>query len=246
MNRILSIGLIIISSMVFTACRGGTKYVYVSYGGSWYDVFGNKCAEGRPSPGCNFYANGSKIRDWEDPYFNTTYSLVYNSNYTYRDSFQTMRTYNGWLWVSPTGIAYDDFGFALNKSSQTESFDMIANVAEQESQLIAEAAKDLSERHGLPLDTSTNIATSFKKLESTVAKTNAFTEENAREYVASVYGVSYDSALSALAKAKDGDLKELHEMNGKVAEYWKVNKETSEETLKSWNMTLIEAADLKF
>jgi hypothetical protein len=245
-SRILSVGLILISAMVFSACRGGTKYVYVSYGGSWYDVFGNKCAEGRPSPGCNFYANGSKIRDWEDPYFNAmTHTLMFNNNYIYRDSFQNMKTYSGWLWISPSGIAYDDFGFALNKSSQTESFDVVANAAEQESQLIQEAAQDLSDRHGLPLDRSIIVATSLKKMENKVSKTNVFTEEDSREYFASAYGISYESALSALTKARDGDLKELHERNGEVAKYWNVNKETAEETIRSWNKVLIEASDLK-
>ncbi len=237
-NRILfSISLLLFSSSLLTACRGGgTQYVYLSYGQAWYDVFGNKCAEGRPSPGCNFYANGLKIRDFEDPYFSSSYSLIFNSNLPYRDSFGVSRTYSGFAWVSRTGIIYDDFGFALNKASQSESFDTVANVSEQDQQLVQEAAADLADRHGLPLDVASNIATSLDKIARDTLKQNSFTEENQQEYVAKIYGVNFQSAVSALAKAKDsGELTDLQKMNENVARYWKVNKETSEAVLKNWH-----------
>jgi phage gp36-like protein len=217
----------------------------VAYGGVWYDVFGNKCAEGRPSPGCNFYSNGAKIRDWEDPYWAYGHTLIFNNSLPYKDSYGAARTYSGWAWISGSGIIYDDFGFALNKATQSESFDVVANAAEQDFQLIQEAASDLADRHNLPLDVAMNITTSLDKIARDTLKQNSFTEESKHEYVTKIYGVSYESAVSALTKAKDGDLKELHDLNGEVSNYWKVNKETSETLLKSWHMQQLEAEDFK-
>src|SRR5579885_3429862 len=53
------------------------------YYSAWYDVYGNYCGNTTPMPGCNFYSDGTKIQDYQDPYYYNKV-LQYSSDWTYR------------------------------------------------------------------------------------------------------------------------------------------------------------------
>ncbi len=127
--RALSISVLIgFSLLVLPACdtvivQTGAGYPgegYVDpYRHAWYDVYGNQCStNGFPTAGCNFYSDGSKITRSSDPYSsNLTLHFDY---WTYTDSYGYRRDFQGYAWLSSTGILYDQYGNALNEADSDQ------------------------------------------------------------------------------------------------------------------------------
>ncbi len=232
MKKLNIIFFIVAISTAFVGCRRSSSSG--SYYQTWYNVFGASCGSGQPRPGCNFYSNGNKIIASQDPYYYSNYKLEFKT-WFYNDSFGVPKTYTGWVWQSPTNILYDEFNFALNKATHSESFDVIGNVAEQELQVIQESVTGLVDRYGMPHDRAQAVVVSLKNISDSVLKHNAFTEEDSRQYTSQVYGVDYETAVNALTNAEKGDLTSARQVNEQVAGYWKVNKETSEQIMRDWH-----------
>ncbi len=230
MKTIVQLSVFIVA-LALTGCHGKGRSSGGHFSQPWYDVYGFHCGSGQPRPGCNFYADGTKIRDNADPYFYSNYYTF--STWFYYDSYGTSRVYTGWGWQSSTGILYDEFGYALNKSGQSDSFDVVGNAAEQEQLVVTSAAADLSERYALSSDVGLRIATTLNDW-ATLGKYRSRTDADAQDFTQRLYGVSIDQATSALMAASAGDKSKVVQLNEQVAGAWKTNKEVSETILKTW------------
>jgi hypothetical protein len=230
MKTFLKVALVIVA-ISLVGCRGRGRAAGGHFVQPWYDVYGFHCGSGQPRPGCNFYADGSKIRDYSDPYFSSnwyTFGTVY-----YYNSYNNFRSYTGWTWTSSTGIIYDEFGFALNKSGTGESFDTVGNAAEQEQSVVVGAAADLADRYALSSDVALRVTTTLNEWNN-VKKYRTVTAADADDYNKRLFGVTIDQAAAALMAASGGDKAQLTQLNEQVAGTWKTNKETSEEILRTW------------
>jgi hypothetical protein len=225
----------LIALLVASGCSvsvSGGGYVDPGYN-AWYDVYGNRCGSYNPSPGCNYYADGSKIQDWEDPsYYNR--HLEYATWY-YTDSYGWSRSFRGWAWLSgSTGILYDEYGFALNELEEgMTGKDLIGDVAALEEASIQEAGRAFAARHALAEETGLHVARTLHDW-ATLGKKHARTDADLADFSQRLFGVSLDNAKSALDYAKTGDLSRLEALNKQVAERWGTSPETSKEILQSW------------
>jgi len=205
-----------------------------TYQPAWYDVFGNVCGSGDPSPGCNFYADGTKIRDQQDPYYAS--NAYYYGFYDYYDSFGYYSTYVGWAWVSPTGIVYDEYGHALNEAgSEGDSRDLIADAASAEQKKIEAAGKDFAARYALAEATGIRIAKTLTDWATLSKRQNrARTADDVADFSKRLFGVSLSTAQTALDSAKAGNKAPVEAMNAEVAQHWGTDPETSKKILKTW------------
>lgn len=96
---------------------------------------------GIPLPGCNYFADGYKIVDTEDPAFYSSWNLTFNT-WVYTDVYGNPgQLFIGWGWVSPTtGILYDEFGYAVNSKEKQGRDSQTAKAA---------GAKDISRKAGV-------------------------------------------------------------------------------------------------
>ena len=205
-----------------------------TYQPAWYDVFGNVCGRGDPSPGCNFYADGSKVRDYEDPYYAS--NAYYYGTYSYYDSFGYFSTYVGWAWMSPTGIIYDEYGHALNETgSEGDSRDLIAEAATAEQKKVEEAGKEFAARYALAESAGIKIARTLTDWATLSKRQNrARTAEDVADFSKRLFGVSLSTAQNALDAAKAGNKTPVEAMNAEVAKHWGTDAETSKKILKNW------------
>jgi hypothetical protein len=217
-----------------SGCNGGstTTVTPTPYYTSWYDVYGHYCGNTNPMPGCNFYSNGTKIQDYQDPYY-ANKVLQYSSNWTYTDSYGYAQSYSGYAWLSNDGILFDDFGRALNEVDQTDSHDLLGEAADLEAQAIDGAGKALAGRFALAEDRAIEIARTLNDW-AVLGKTRARTDADTADYAQRIYGVSASAATAALASAERGDLSSLKSLNAQVAAYWGTNAETSQAILSAW------------
>jgi hypothetical protein len=206
---------------------GGNPYYY-----AWYDVYGNYCGNSQPMPGCNFYSDGTKIQDYQDPYYASKY-LQYSSDWTYTDSYGYQQSYSGYAWLSSTGILYDDFGNALNEVGQTDSHDLLAEAADMEAKAIDASGKNLAAKYALAEDRAIEIARTLNDW-AVLGKSRARTDTDTADYAQRLYGVNLESARSALAEAAQGNTDALSAVNAQVAAYWGTNAETSQAILATW------------
>jgi hypothetical protein len=215
-----------------------------TYQQAWYDVFGNVCGRGDPRPGCNFYADGSKIQDYEDPYYAS--NAYYYGVYDYYDSFGYYSTYVGWAWMSPTGIVYDEYGRALNESgSEGDSRDLIADAAGAEQKKIEEAGKEFASRYALSETTGIRIARTLTDWATLSKRQNrARTAEDVADFSKRLFGVSLGAAQKALDAAKTGNKAPVEAMNSDVARHWGTDPETSSKILKTWFRDQAQGASL--
>jgi hypothetical protein len=204
----------------------------------WFDVYGHRCNTGAPMPGCNFYYNGNKIQDVQDPYF-ASRILEYSSNWTYTDSYGYRQSYTGYAWLSPTGILYNDFGRALNEVDTSEGRDIIAEAADIEEAVIKDAGASLAARfdlggqNSLAEDRAIAIARTLNDW-AVLGKSRSRTEQAAADFAQKIYGVKAEAALNALAEADAGKLEALNALNRQVAAYWGTTPETSQAILTTW------------
>jgi hypothetical protein len=227
---------LLLTAVAFLGLTGASCHTTttVVYSQPWYDVYGNYCGNGMPRPGCNFYANGMKIYDLEDPYYGPYNDISY-AQWVYTDSYGFHRTYFGWAWLSPTGILYDDYGRALNNDEEQGSRDLIADVAAQEREVVVNVGRDFAKKHALAESSGIHIARTLNDW-ATLAKKQqrARTDEDVADFSRRLYGVSVEKAKSALAAAKNGDRSGIETVNSDIAAYWGTSPETSSTILKGW------------
>ena len=118
-----------------------------------YDVYGVACNHGNstyPKSGCNFYyfdgVNLSKIVNYQDPDYQSSYALTYNT-WTYYDSHGYTQSYTGYGRESTTGVLYNDQGFALNDTQAVNGRDKARTGAVKEKLQVREAAVTFLESH---------------------------------------------------------------------------------------------------
>jgi hypothetical protein len=225
--------------LMLTGCYG-TVTTSTNYGGNyyyrtgWYDVYGRYCSGGYPTAGCNFYANGAKIQAYDDPYY-YGYNTMYYDYWTYTDSYGYYRSYWGYAWLSPTGILYDQFGYALNEQDTTEvSADVIAAAAKQEKEVAIRVGKDFAQRHALAEDKGILISQTLQDW-AILARDRVRTDADAEATARKLFGVNPAKANAMIEKAvQTASLKPLEDLNADIAAYWGTTPETSKEILKQW------------
>lgn len=228
---IMYIGLL--AGLGSVGCTPAHRHVVGSY--PWYDVYGNVCSYGSPAPGCNFYADGTQIVDVEDPFFASSYYLEWNI-WTYYDVFGYPQIYAGYGWLSPNGILYDDYGYALNEEGEEKSKDILGEAAKQEEEKIGSAGKSLSERFsGLSEESGAKIARTLNDWATLPKKqSRKRTEADVSALTSRLYGIDISEATAALTEAQKGNLEKLQQANELVAESWGTSPETSKAILQTW------------
>ncbi len=221
--------LLVASAMTtMVGCGDDDDHVDPYYAG-WYNVYGGQC--GSLGPGCNFYANGLKIIDIEDPYFSGSYFLEFDL-WSYYDSYGFYSEYLGFAWISPSGILYDSFGTALNEK-KSEGRDHVGDVNEAAEKVIASAALNLSEKYTLSLETSKHVARTLNDY-AIIGEDRARTQADVANTTQKLYGIDVSEVKVALAKAKEGDLAALDAAAEKGASNWGTTPETFKAIQKDW------------
>jgi hypothetical protein len=202
---------------------------------AWYSVYGQRCGSGNPAPGCNFYADGSKISASADPSYYSSGHYVEFATWYYTDSYGAARQFRGYAWLSgSTGILYDEYGFALNELEDGMSGkDLIGDVAAIEESVVQEVGRDFAAKHALSEEKGVEVARTLNAW-ATLGKKKTRTEADLADFSKRLFGVSLDSAKAALEVAKTGDLSRLEALNKQVAERWGTSPETSKEILMGW------------
>lgn len=209
---------------------GGGYYPDPGYQ-AWYDVYGYRCGSGSPSPGCNFYANGLKIIDIEDPYFTSFYALEYDTWY-YIDSYGRSSVYVGWGWQSPNGIIYDDWGDALNDETGAGR-DFAADVANQEQNIVKSAGEHFAAKYQLDAKVGLKIAKVLHDW-ATLGKDRARTEADIADFTTRLYGVDFNKVKGAMAEAMAGKEGAMDAVVDEAAANWMTSPETVKDVLRQW------------
>lgn len=233
-SRFLVPVLLVLGTLNLSGCFYSGTY-YDPYYSGWYDVYGNYCSSGYPYPGCNFYANGSKIDMYSDPYYYGSVYFQYDY-WSYTDSWGYWRSYWGYAWLSPTGILYDTWGRALNELGEaTEvSADVIAQAAAAENQTVERAGKAFAQNYALNEDAGIRISKTLQDW-AKLGKDRARTEQDVEDFSSRLFGLSAPKAKAALAKAvQSGSSASLNEITVDVAAHWGTTPETSKAILKKW------------
>lgn len=207
----------------------------------WFDVYGNPCDGAFPKPGCNFYSDGSKIMDHEDPWFRW-YPLSHDKEWLedgawwYIDSYGTMRCYFGKAWESPDYIIYDEWGYALNSTNpDDETRDSITQLAQQEGAMMKKAGKAFAEAHGLTEDVGIRFATVTNRWATLPVKLNrARTDEDLAAFSKALLGIELGQAEIAVKGAFAGDNSAVQELSGDIAQHWQTTPENAVRILKGW------------
>lgn len=239
-SLLLTVTAIILSAITLSACNGGGG---VSTGGggysdpykkAWYDVYGTRCiSNGYPMSGCNFYADGTKIRANADPYYSSM--TLYFDYWTYTDSYGYNRGYQGYAWLSGSGILYDDYGNALNEMDQenSQSADVISIAAEQQKQVSKNVGKVFAQKYALAEEAGISIAKTLQDW-AVLGKDRARTDGDVADFSKRLYGVSVAQAKVAIVDAMKGNQDSMNELNVDVAAHWGTSPETSKEILSKW------------
>lgn len=252
-QALLTLTILVMTAISLSACNVTTTGGYSSggynggysdpYRRAWYDVYGTRCiSNGYPMSGCNFYADGSKIQASADPYYSSM--SLYFDYWSYTDSYGYYRTYNGYAWLSSTGILYDQYGNALNEmDSESEvSTDVIAAAANQEKNITRQVGLQFAQKYALAESAGVNIAKTLQDW-AVLGRDRARTEADVALTSKKLYGVSLDQAKNAIVEAAKGNQSGLQELNIDVAAHWGTSPETSKEILTSWYKA--ELAELK-
>lgn len=211
---------------------GGSVGVIIDPGyTAWYDVYGRYCGS-QPGPGCNFYSNGYKIIDTEDPFFFGSYRLDLRT-WIYTDSFGTTRSWVGWGWLSPSGILYNDWGDALN-NTDSDGRDFAGDVAQRQDDMVQTAADALKERYQLEASVALNIAHTLNDY-ALIGRDRARTQEDlavvARRLSNGAIGMGeVEAAVEDLMLGKTDKRDALYEQVGQV---WNATPEMVREMLRN-------------
>ena len=234
----IGVTLVAMSGVAFTACGGGGG----GGGGGpyyqpWYDVYGNYCGSGDPTPGCNFYADGIKVHDLNDPYYAGGAGVYYEYGlWTFTDSYGFAASYDGWAWLSPSGILYNDIGQALNENAEESSRDIIEDTAKQEEKVVLAAGEGFASRFALQSETGVDVARTLNAWATLTRdrKSRVRTEKDIADFSKRLFGIEVSQAKVALGLAKEGDLSRAKELNAQIANHWGTSPETSAQILKTW------------
>ncbi len=225
---LLPVALIGLAMTSMVGCGGGGDHPDTYYAG-WYNVYGARC--GSLGPGCNYYANGLKIIDIEDPYFSADYYLEFGV-WDYYDTYGYPATYVGWAWLSPTNVLYDDFGNALNEE-KSEGRNVVGDVAAKEMKVISAAGKDVSAKYGLSAEAGQSIA----KLLNTwavIGKDRSRTEKDVADFTKRLYGIDVNQIKVALSSAQQGDMTGIDSAANDLADRWGSTPEQVKLMQKDW------------
>ncbi len=205
----------------------------------WYDVMGVSCGTAYPKPGCNFYSDGTKIIDSEDPTFKTGFVLS-TGTWQYVDAYGYPQVFTGSAWLAHDGILYDQYGFALNEEGQEQGRDLMGDVASAEKAQVKDAGQHLASRHALAEVTGIKIAETLNDW-ATLGKKHGRTQRDIEDFSGRLFGVTAAQFTPALAKAQRGDLTGMETLNNDVATHWSTSPETSKEILTGWYSEQIRA-----
>jgi hypothetical protein len=183
--------------------------------------------------GCNFYSDGAKITSSGDPYSSTL--TLYFDYWTYTDSYGYSRNYQGYAWLSQSGILYDASGNALNELDEdsSESSDVIALASNQEQASSLSAGKKLSQKYALAEAAGVSIAKPLQDW-ATLGRERSRTQGDVDDFSKRLYGIDVSRATHALIEASRGKTEPLDEVNIDVAAHWGTTPETSKSILKHW------------
>ena len=234
MKKIGLLVVLVLGLAALAGCHGGGGYSVHSdpYLQPWYDVYGYHCGSGTPQAGCNFYSNGDKIIDAEDPYYGPS-NMIKFGTYLYTDSYGYDRTYTGWGWLSSTGILYDDYGSALNEEEGSGSRDLVETAALQEQATVEGAGNRFAETYALSSDAGVRIARTLNDW-ATLGKKRSRTSADIADFSQRLFGISVEKASGALDAAKLGNSEKLEAVNADVANFWGTSPETAKSILKGW------------
>ena len=246
-QAILTFTIIGMTALSLTACNGTTGGYNGGYSDpyrrAWYDVYGTRCiSNGYPMSGCNFYADGTKIQSSQDPYYSNM--TLYFDYWSYTDSYGYYRNYNGYAWLSSTGILYDQYGNALNDSDvESEvSVDVIADAAKREQEVTRQVGIQFAQQYALAEASGVTIAKTLQDW-AVLGRDRVRTDQDVALTSKKLYGVNLDKAKNAIIEASKGNQRGLEEVNIDVAAHWGTSPETSKEILTRWYKA--ELAELK-
>lgn len=231
---------VVLLSASLAGCHGNDPYRR-----AWYDVYGNYCGSGYPYPGCNYYANGSKIYATQDPFYSG--SVYYYDLWSYYDSYGYYRFYLGYAWMSNTGILYDQFGYALNQESENReiSSDVIAAAAEKEKALAVQAGKSFAEKYALAEEKGIMISKTLQDW-ALLARDRVREDTDVEIYLSKLYGVDAGKVSQAVSLAKSsGNIEILGDLNVDVAAHWGTTPEVSKKILQKWYQDELSSMGLK-
>lgn len=213
---------------------GGGVVTPITY--AWYDVYGTGCATSNqgPRPGCNFFWYGDslvKIIDQEDPYFTNQY---YNLQYDYYEFTLngTLYYYEGYAWISPTGIIYDEYGNALNQK-KGKGHNVVGDVAKAEKNVVTAAGKNFAARYALSEAKGIEIASALNDW-AKIGKDRIRSEQDLSNFTQRLFGVQYGQVKDALSEAQKGNQELMNKTISEAAKSWGTNEEGLKVVLKNW------------
>jgi hypothetical protein len=231
---IQTLALTVIAAAGFAGCdqSGGGYYDDPYIGGpgpgpsdpgydAWYDTFGNVCGS-NPGPGCNYFRSGTKIKDFQDPYYYTDYDW-----YAYYDSYYD---HYAKVYKSPSGIIYNQYGQALNSQGKAQDLDILSATAEDIDAKIKEVGQSLASRFQLSDEKAIDIATQLHDW-SQLGKTRARTQQDIQKFTKKLYGVDMNQIKDAM---KNKDLKKGETLLNTAAKTWGTSPAQMREVLKSF------------
>lgn len=227
---LLPVALIGLAMTSMVGCGGGGSDHVDTYYSGWYNVYGARC--GSLGPGCNYYANGLKIIDIEDPYFNSSYVLEFGI-WDYDDTFGDPTTYVGWAWLSPTNVLYDEFGNALNEK-KSDGRNVVGDVAAKELKVVKGAAADLAAKYGISSAAAENAAMALNSWNLLGKKENSRTEADTAATTKVIYGIDAAALRIALKNAQEGDMAKLEGAAVEIADRWQTTPGMVKEMQKQW------------
>jgi len=218
-SKLMLVGLM---SFGLSGCGGGGGGG-VAITQAWYTWYGSYCGS-NVRPGCNYYADGTKISYIQDPYYAPLeFHDIYLPGYGW---------FTGWGRLSATGIFYDEYGYALN-SKQNQSRDLIANAAAAQKAVVQGVAKNLSAKYGLSNEASTSIATTLSDW-ALIGKSRKRTQADVEAFTKRLTGLKLQEINAALSAAQTGDMDAADQAVAKAANHWSTSPETMKEILKDW------------
>lgn len=240
--KLLSTLLLLLLSTQFVACHTtSSSYVVDDPYYGWYDDYGFEC--GNLRPGCNYWfptGNWSdKIAIDEDPY----YDSLYYGDFEYYSSYYYSGVYFNDVWVSRTGIIYDDYsGDALNKAGDFASGrDVVTDVAVAEEKALESAGSYYARKFGLSDDQGLKVAKTLNDF----ATLQSRSEQDIADFTQRLYGVNFNTLKPALDSAAMGDNTKLEGVIDQAASNFGTSPEAMRGVIKSLHNKLLDEVGIK-
>lgn len=231
----LLLGSFLVISALLSGCTTTVYYDDYGYTG-WYNTYGNTC--GNLRPGCNYWSDGLKIVDTEDPYYYSNYS--WNQYYSWY--------YGQTVWESPSGLIYNQWGNCLNSANGGNvQRDLITVVSDVEQKTISDAAAGLAKKYSLSAETSLKVARTFNDWAKLGFNrgTKGRTAADLADFTKRLYGVDINKVGTAVLSASFGDNSSLNNTINEVAGNWNTNPETMKEILKDFHGQQLQEAGIE-